>query len=169
MSLEIERKFQVDDSWDIPSGCATTSVRQAYLTSPEAGTEVRVRSLADTYLLTVKAPRDDGAVGLNVREEVEFPIDEQVFLRLWALAPDRLAKDRTTVPLEGLDGTEAVVDVYTGTHAGLRVVEVEFEDTARARAFEPPEWFGPEITGQSAWGNRTLARASRRPEQPEAV
>ncbi|WP_431776632.1 AIR synthase-related protein [Streptomyces cucumeris] len=40
------------------------------------------------------------------------------------------------------------MDVYTGSHEGLRVVEVEveLEDMTQARNFEPPSWFGPEIT-----------------------
>ena len=160
MSLEIERKFRVASDWEIPPGCRKVPLRQAYLTSPDAGTEVRIRSLADIFVMTVKAVRDTGAGGVNVREEVEFPIDENVFRSLWELAPDRLAKDRSTVPL---DGAEAVVDVYTGSHEGLRVVEVEFEDLTQARSFEPPSWFGPEITGQAAWGNRALARESGGP------
>ncbi|MDX3075928.1 adenylate cyclase [Streptomyces sp. MI02-7b] len=160
MTLEIERKFQVVDNWDLPPGCTTVHVRQAYLTPQEAHTEVRVRALANTYVMTVKATRDAGTSGANVREEVEFPIDEQVFHQLWELAPDRLTKERSTVPL---DGPEAVVDVYTGAHAGLRVVEVEFADADQARSFEPPCWFGLEITGQAAWGNRSLAGGSEGP------
>jgi CYTH domain-containing protein len=160
MSLEIERKFRVAKDWKIPPDCRTIPLHQAYLTPPEADTEVRIRSLANIFLMTVKAVRDVGAGGANVREEVEFSIDENVFRDLWELAPDRLAKDRSTIPL---DGWEAVVDVYTGAHEGLRVVEVEFEDMNEARNFEPPSWFGPEITGQAAWGNRSLAHESGGP------
>jgi CYTH domain-containing protein len=56
-----------------------------------------------------------------------------------------------------IDGVQAEVDDYTGDLAGLVVVEIEFDDEQAARAFTPPAWFGPELTGEPAYANRSLA------------
>ena len=50
------------------------------------------------------------------------------------------------------------LDVYTGALEGLRVAEVEFPDDAAADAFEPPAWFGREVTDDARYKNRALAR-----------
>ena len=40
----------------------------------------------------------------------------------------------------------------------LCTVEVEFDSMQVADAFEPPAWFGREVTGVAAWTNASLAR-----------
>jgi CYTH domain-containing protein len=37
------------------------------------------------------------------------------------------------------------------------VAEVEFESEAAADEFEPPDWFGPEVTDDPRYANRALA------------
>jgi CYTH domain-containing protein len=39
------------------------------------------------------------------------------------------------------------VDVYQRKLKGLVTAEVEFADAESARAFEPPDWLGREVTG----------------------
>ncbi|MFJ4340586.1 hypothetical protein [Streptomyces sp. NPDC088915] len=132
--LEIERKFQVVQDWEIPQCSRRVHIRQAYLSAPEAAIEIRVRSMDETYLMTVKSPSSAHGEGVNVRSEVEFPIPAEEFRRLWEMTTDRLEKDRWSVQLdEAGDALEAVVDVYVGTHAGLRVVEVEVFTYRRIR------------------------------------
>ncbi|MEV0455765.1 CYTH domain-containing protein [Catellatospora methionotrophica] len=159
--LEIERKFLVDDGWVLPRGLVGVAMRQAYLTAEHAVPEVRIRWTADGSTMTVKAPAGEAGIA-TVRTEIEFPIADAVFERLWALpSVDRLDKVRATVDA---GAAEATVDVYSGELAPMRVVEVEFASLAEAAAFEPPTWFGPEVTGQKRYGNRALARhASARP------
>ena len=55
------------------------------------------------------------------------------------------------------DGLVAELDEYSGELEGSSVVEVEFESEAAASAFEPPAWFGRELTGDRAWANQSLA------------
>ncbi|MGW5636973.1 CYTH domain-containing protein [Streptomyces sp. NPDC003832] len=154
MPLEIERKFRVRDDWEIPPAAVGARIRQAYLTDPAAGVEVRVRSIAERYFMTVKKPLGTSSGKALSRHEVEFPIDVEVFDHLWDLTVDRLDKERWTVAVAG---HTTVVDVYLGKNEGLRVVEVEFATPAEADAFDAPAWFGPEITGMKEWGNRALA------------
>jgi CYTH domain-containing protein len=83
-------------------------------------------------------------------------IDAAAFDELWALAGDRrLEKTRHRIDL---DGVIAELDVYAGALAGLTVVEVEFPSRGEAEAFQPPDWFGDELTGDPAWSNAALAR-----------
>ncbi|MGV9525750.1 CYTH domain-containing protein [Streptomyces cellulosae] len=157
MTTEIERKFKVAEGWQVPPGTAGERLRQAYLTPSGALVEFRVRAGEGTRLMTAKT--FDRASDAMVRQEVEFPVTEEVFEQLWQLADGEcLSKFRWTVPL---GEHVATVDEYDGALAGLRVVEVEFADIGTAREFVPPDWFGEEITGSTAWSNRELAALSR--------
>ena len=51
----------------------------------------------------------------------------------------------------------AEVDEYAGALDGLVVAEVEFADEETARGFEPPAWFGRELTDDWRYANRSLA------------
>src|SRR5262245_22639072 len=140
----------------MPAGLGDGSrLRQAYV-AVEGDVEVRVRSDSRRQVLTVKA-----GGGLE-RSEVEVDIDAAAFDELWRVAGDRrLEKTRHRIDLDGLT---AELDVYAGTLAGLTVVEVEFSARGEAEAFEPPDWFGDELTGDPAWSNAALARDGAPPE-----
>jgi hypothetical protein len=60
----------------------------------------------------------------------------------------RVAKVRSVVPL---GEHRAEVDVFEGALDGLAIVEVEFPSSEAADAFEPPAWFGEEVTGRPEW------------------
>jgi CYTH domain-containing protein len=151
---EIERKYLLDATpGDLPPGAP---IRQGYL-AVDGPTEVRIRSIGDRRVLTVK-----GGHGLE-RAEVELDLDQDRFDALWPLTQGRqLDKTRHEVPL---GSSTAEVDVYHGSLDGLLVAEVEFDSVADAAAFEAPDWFGRDVTGESGWSNASLA-ASGRPDQP---
>jgi adenylate cyclase len=150
---EIERKFRVAH---VPTGLGDgTALRQAYV-AVEGDVEVRVRSDGTHHVLTVK-----GGAGLE-RDEVEVAIDTAEFADMWRLAGDRhLEKTRHRVDL---DGVTAELDLYAGALAGLAVVEVEFASRQEAEAFDPPDWFGAELTGAPGWSNAALARHGAPPD-----
>jgi adenylate cyclase len=80
-----------------------------------------------------------------------------VFDELWPITERRrLRKDRHRVPLDG--GLTAEVDLYRGRLEGFRVVEVEFDEDHDPDAFEPPDWFGREVTDDNRYTNSSLAR-----------
>jgi adenylate cyclase len=151
---EIERKWLVaalPEGFDQRRG---SPVRQGYVALTDDA-EVRVREIDDRHLLTIKS------TGELSREEVELPMSEADFERLWALTDGRrIEKTRTVVELDGLS---AEVDVYAGSLAPLRVVEVEFASEREAGAFVPPPWFGREVTRDARYKNRSLALAGHPP------
>jgi CYTH domain-containing protein len=49
------------------------------------------------------------------------------------------------------------LDVYHGRLNGLHTAEVEFDSSAGAEAFEPPDWFGREVTDEPGFKNKRLA------------
>jgi adenylate cyclase len=148
--MEIERKYLLEKR---PAGLdehQSRRLEQGYLAIDDAGAEVRVRRKDDETLMTVKS-----GIGL-VRGEEEFPIDAELFDRLWRLTDGRqVVKTRYLVPLG--DGLTAEVDDYEGDLAGLLTAEVEFPDEAAAHAFAAPAWMGEDVTGDKRYANRTLA------------
>jgi len=145
--IEIERRFLVDV---LPEPLPRpTRILQGYLmTSPAA---VRVRSADGTYTLTIKS-------GSGVRRtEIERTLDAAEFDALWEVATDlRIEKRRHEVELD--DGGTAELDLFDGALAGRRLVEVEFDDESAAAAFEPPAWFGREVTDDGRYTNASLSR-----------
>jgi adenylate cyclase len=147
VGVEIERKFLVAE--DPGDEGETTVLRQAYL-AIDGDRAVRVRQAGDTWILTIKAGK-----GIS-RTEVELPLDEATFEELWAVAGDRaVAKARTRLPLPG--GLVAELDTFSGRHQGLRLVEVEVPSTADAERFEPPGWFGEDVSDQPWAANSWLS------------
>jgi adenylate cyclase len=69
-------------------------------------------------------------------------------------------KTRRRVRLPGPAGVAdfvAEIDEYAGALDGLVVAEVEFPDEEAAHGFEPPAWFGRELTDDWRYANRSLA------------
>jgi CYTH domain-containing protein len=150
--MEIERKFVIETLPEgLPLGAGMT-VRQGYAVVAEAA-ELRLRVKGGRHLLTVKK-----GSGL-AREEYEIELSAEQFDAMWpATAGRRLEKTRLLLEL---GRHTAEIDVYEGALAGLITAEVEFESTEEAAAFEPPGWFGREVTGDDRWANRNLALGGR--------
>ncbi len=145
--IEVERRFLVTD---LPGrlGDGTPIVQGYLMTEPAA---VRVRKAADACTVTIKT-----GSGM-ARTEIERAITEDEFSALWSVATDlRISKHRHRVELT--DGHTAELDLFDDDLAGRRIVEVEFASTEEAHAFEPPSWFGREVTDDGRYTNAALAR-----------
>jgi CYTH domain-containing protein len=146
---EIERKFLVPDAPGGLEAYPSEAIDQGYIVV-EGPREVRVRRRGGRTVLTVKA----GAG--RVRVEEEFEIDARRFESLWPLSEGRrVAKTRYRLPAGG--GLTIELDIYTGELDGLKVAEVEFSSQVECDTFEPPDWFGRELTDDHRYANRTLA------------
>ena len=137
-----------------------TRLRQGYL-AIDGSVSVRVRESGDgEFTLTVKAGR--GAV----RTELEWPLTDEQFDAAWDQTRSRrIHKTRHRVPL---DEHTIEVDVFHDDLDGLLLAEVEFESDDALAAFEPPAWFGPEVTDDEVYTNASLAANAGhgRPSRP---
>lgn len=152
MTTEIERKFLVTE---IPGAGVLgpgIRLRQGYL-AEDGAVQVRVRISEGSAVLTVKA-----GAGL-VRTEVEAGIGMDEAEALWLhTGGRRIEKVRHRVDAGGRLGD---VDLYEGVLEGLCTAEVEFASESEAAAFDPPPWFGRDLTGEDGWDNASLARRGR--------
>lgn len=149
--MEIERKFVVTD---VPAAGVLgpgLRLRQGYL-AEDGEVQVRVRITEALAVMTVKA-----GSGLT-RTEVEVPISTEEADALWPhTAGRRIEKVRHRVALDGRQ-EHADVDVYEGDLRGLCTAEVEFGSEDEAGRFDPPSWFGRDVTSEPGWDNASLAR-----------
>src|SRR5262249_17343975 len=121
------------------------------------GTEVRVRQEGKRYFLTIKTGQG------KARVEEELKISRKHFDSLWPLTRGRRVR-KVRYFASHHDWT-LEVDVYRRKLKGLVTAEVEFADRKSARAFEPPEWLGREVTDDEHFRNQSLA-LNGMPEEP---
>ncbi len=146
--IEIERKFLIADlNAAINAAVDSSEIAQGYLsTNPEATVRVRVRG--NRGYLTVKSKTH----GLQ-RGEWEYEIPAADANELLNLCQSRvLRKMRYIVPFEGFTWE---VDVFSDP-AIPAMAEVELPSADARPAL--PAWLGPEVTGNPAYYNSTLAR-----------
>lgn len=155
MSQEIERKFLVKIQPDL-SQYVGQEIIQGYVTGPNDTCEVRLRKKDTQTFLTVKSQ------GKLVRDEFETQITVEQFEVIWpATSNQQLLKTRYQGCLPC--GTVFVLDEFKGNLAPLMLVEVEFTDVASAHNFQPPKWFGKEVTNDVMYKNKSLAFAQTAP------
>ncbi len=146
--MEIERKFLVDKLPANLDTYETQRISQGYLSTDPV---VRIRRSNDEYYLTYKGQ------GLMVREEYNLPLTEEAFLHMLPKIDGILIdKIRYLIPLD--EKHTAELDIFQGTLAPLRVVEVEFDSEEDALAFTPPQWFGDDVTSSSRYHNSNLSK-----------
>ncbi|MBQ8698314.1 MAG: CYTH domain-containing protein [Schwartzia sp.] len=147
--MEIERQFLVAALPGLPE--AQETIRQGYVAFLP---EIRIRDIDGSHFwLTIKR-----GAGL-AREEWETEISRQEFDSLAArLYPETrmVEKRRCRIPLP--EGLVAEFHVHEGHLAGFNYVEVEFPTTDAANAFQPPAWFGREVTEDPRFAYTELAR-----------
>lgn len=147
--MEIERKFLVKSLPRLRPGSGS-KIRQGYFQVYPKTTEIRLRQLDGRCCLTIKSGRG------KIRVEEEFLIPKHSFEVLWPLVRHAsVVKRRYRI---GYGSLTIEADVYQGGHRGLITAEVEFPSKRASESFEPPQWFGREITGNRRYANVALAR-----------
>ena len=151
--MEIERKFVLRG---VPEGMQSArTVTQGYFWFDP---EIRLRRIGKDHRLTIKS------TGALSRNETELYIPGFVFDLLWPLTGSNVVKKTRYL----LDYSDLVltVDVYSGKHEGLIVLECEFQSTAQAELFELPAWVGPaiDVTYDPRFKNRELSRSQKTPD-----
>lgn len=146
--LEIERKFLVKK---LPANLESyphKEFEQGYLCT---GPVVRVRREGDAYVLTYKG------AGLMMRREENLPLNKNAYEHLIAKV-DGVVITKTRYFIPEKDGLTIELDIFHGIHKGLVLAEVEFPSEEMANAYQPPEWFGEDVTKCSLYHNSVLSK-----------
>lgn len=150
--MEIERKYRITAPPQGFEQFPSCRIEQAYLCTEPV---VRIRQEEDACWLTYKSK------GLLVREEYNLPLTREAYAHLLKKADGIvLTKTRYRIPLEDT-GLTIELDVFSGAYDGLMLAEVEFPDEASARSFQPPEWFGEDVTFSGEYQNSRLSQKKR--------
>ena len=156
--VEIERKFLVEQPPTREKRGDSSQIVQGYFPTAKNEVDIRLRRQRAKCFIVVK-----GGYGLR-RLEVEIEIPADQFRALWPLTrAARISKRRFRIPYVGCT---IGLDVYQGAHRGLMTAEIEFTSVRASRLFQPPNWFGREITGDRRYTNAALARRQGLPRKP---
>lgn len=146
MGKEIEKKFLiVNDDWRrLGKG---KPYCQGYLNA-EKGRTVRVRTINDRGILTIKGPSVGAA---RLEYEYDIPIEEAREMLTELCHKPLIEKTRYKVPFAGFTWE---IDEFTGENEGLIFSEIELE--YEGQQFEIPPWVGKEVTDDSRYYNANL-------------
>jgi CYTH domain-containing protein len=145
--MEIERKFLIAYLPEHLETCEKHEIAQGYIsTSPV----IRIRKLDESHILTVKSK------GLLSREEFELSLTEAEFQKLSEkVEGNMLSKTRYRIPES--EGLTIELDVFHGAFQGLCYGEIEFASEEDAKKYNPPAYFGREVTYDSSYHNSSLS------------
>lgn len=146
--MEIERKYLVERCPANLSDYPYHLIEQGYLSTEPV---VRIRKQDNDYILTYKSK------GQMIREEYNLPLTQSSYEHLKNKIDGRLiCKKRYLIPYQ--DRYTIELDIFEGSLAPLRLVEVEFPTEEVANTFSPPDWFGMDVTFTSQYHNSQLSQ-----------
>lgn len=167
--VEIERKYLIEMP-DLSAlsglpGCVVSSIEQTYLPDPAPGVTERIRRrrFPDRveYTHTVKIRLSE----VEAREEEET-VDETVYRELYSRRDPALQTVKKTRYAFPVGKQIYEVDVYPFWER-TAILETELPDASLHAAIPPCLTVIREVTGESAYTNRNLAR--RIPPEPGAA
>lgn len=136
--MEIERKFLISKE-NLPADLDAYphhKLEQGYLSTAPV---VRIRKEDDNYYLTYKSK------GLMTREEYNLPLTKESYEHMRPKADGILiSKTRYLIPEK--DRLTIELDVFDAPYEGLYLAEVEFSSEEQALSYNPPVWFGKDVT-----------------------
>ena len=148
-NMEIERKFLVKYMPNI-QGCQKFYIKQGYISTNPV---LRIRQINEKYIFTFKGKGD------IQRQEIEKEINKEEFDNLWLkIEGEPIIKTRYIILLD--NNLKAELDIYEGNLKGFKNVEVEFNSIKQAYDFNPPDWFGEDITKNLKYTNAYLSKIS---------
>lgn len=154
--MEIEKKFQVLLIPEHLEIYEKKEIEQGYLCKKPV---VRIRKSNEEYILTYKSRigMNNGSMSALTCEEIEMPLSKDAYEHLKEKVDyNIIKKTRYLIPLE--DDLMAELDIFKDSLEGLYFVEVEFESEEAAELFQPPEWFGKDVTYEKKYRNSFLAK-----------
>lgn len=157
--MEIERKYSVAALPKDLSQFKYKKIEQGYLCNNPT---VRIRKCNEDFILTYKSKLGLMPIGENgpsVNHEVELPLTEEAYGTLKGKVDGNLVyKTRYLIPI--CEDLTAELDLFEGLLEGLTIVEVEFPNLERADMFQPPDWFGKDLSRDKRFTNYHLSKLS---------
>ena len=148
--MEIERKYLVSGIPDNIDSYPCRFIEQGYLNTAPV---VRVRRDNDNYYLTYKGG------GMMAREEYNLPLTKESYEHMRPKADGILiSKTRYLIPEK--DGLTIELDVFDAPYKGLYLAEVEFSSEDQALNYNPPAWFGEDVTNSGKYHNSRLSQGN---------
>jgi len=149
--LEIEKTYLVKSIPKNLSKYKSEKIKQGYISSTPS--PLRIRQKDNKFEITKKLPikKND----FSIAEEINIPLTESEFNKLWPTVEKYLEKIRYYIPLE--NNLIAELNLYQGSLKGLTFVEVEFPSETEMISFNPPSWFGKDVTQEDFASNAFLA------------
>lgn len=152
--IEIEKTFLVKEIPKELFSYKSEKIKQGYI-SPSPS-PLRIRQKGNKFELTKKLPLKEG--NFSSANEINIPLTEYEFNKLWPLVEKSLEKTRYVIPIH--DELIAELDVFEKDLGGLTFVEVEFTSEEQMDSFVPPDWFGKDVTQEDFSANVFLAGKS---------
>ena len=150
MSLEIERKFLVENEDFKTDAYQKKLLKQGYLNSDKNRT-VRVRIADDKGFITIKGKSNStGTTRFEWEKEIDLLEAEQLLL---LCEPSVIDKTRFYVKSEN---HIFEVDEFYSDNQGLIVAEIELN--SENEQFKKPSWLGKEVTGNIKYYNSSLSK-----------
>lgn len=165
--MEIERKFTLQKLPDNLGAYDCLHMEQAYLCTDPV---IRIRRENERYYLTYKGK------GLLAREEANLPLHAEAYKHLLPKADGLIIqKDRYLIPIihpsfdqdalikagirELPCGLQLTIelDIFQSP-SGLIMAEIEFPSIELANAYQMPDWFEKDVTGDIAYHNSNISK-----------
>ena len=157
--MEIEKKYRVIKMPENLERYPKKIIEQGYVCVKPV---VRIRKSNEEYYLTYKSKIGlDESVGIDtcVSNEFEAPLTESGYFHLKKKIDGYMVeKVRYCIPID--QKLTAELDVFEGRLKGLIIVEVEFDSEEEAHLFQPPDWFGEDVSSDHRFKNNYLSEIS---------
>lgn len=145
--LEIEKRYLIPaarlaeiKSKIIPS--SGVQMNDFYVPNGDQHKDLRLRQKGDRYMVTRKRPVREG--DSTTMFETTIPLSQEEFMALSHGISTNIAKTRYQVDFDGWKGE---LDVFSGQHDGLTILEFEFSDESELERFlATTNWDLPDIT-----------------------
>lgn len=152
--MEIEKKFLVKRIPKNLENYQKKELSQGYIS--DTNPTIRIRKSNNDYILTIKSVENiqkDNRHLMN--NEFEFKITKEKFDNLSHKINNNLV-EKTRYFID-INNYIAELDIYHNALSPLITVEVEFPNLEEALCFQPPDWFGLDITENIEYKNFHLA------------
>lgn len=162
MGKEIERKFLIPIQEGVNHRQKlfyTRNIEQGYISI--SNPEIRIRKevgrnidqdskIKESYFLTFKTGKE------LVKEEINVKINKENYLNLIPFLKTKLLKKERSYIIND-NGYIFEIDRFEDDVFNFSLVEVEFKSVGDAINFDPPNWFGEEVTNDLHYKNANLA------------